>query len=397
MPAEHSRLTAERPAILQIIPRLDAGGAERTTVDIARALVHAGYRALVVSEGGRLEHELIGVGARVIEMKVASKNPLTMWRNSVRIARLIREEKIALVHARSRGPAWSAYYAARATRVPFVTTYHGIYKARTFLKRWYNAIMARGDRVIANSQWTARHITATHKVPSGRMVIIPRGVDLTAFDITRVTAIRVVAMRARWGVPNDARVVLLPGRLTRWKGQLVLIAAVAALVKAGRWPSDAYAVLAGDAQGRSDYLAEIAAARKAAGLEGIVVVSDHVDDMPAAYAAADIIVSPSTEPEAFGRVPVEAAAMGRPVIATAHGGVEETVLRDESGLLVPPRSVRALSEALAALLAAPQSYLNEMGARGRRHIETVYTVERMCDATLRVYAELLQTRKNQRL
>ncbi len=384
----------ERPAILQIIPRLDAGGAERTTVDIARAIVRAGYRALVVSDGGRLEHELIGVGARVIEMPVASKNPLTMWLNSWRLARLIREERIALVHARSRGPAWSAYYAARAARIPFVTTYHGIYKARNIFKRSYNAIMARGDRVIANSQWTARHITSTHRVPAGRMVIIPRGIDLAAFDMERLTAIRVVAMRARWAVSNDARVVLLPGRLTRWKGQLILIAAVAALLKAGRWPSDARVVLAGDAQGRSDYLAEIAAARKAAGVEGIVVVSDHMEDMPAAYAAADIIVSPSTEPEAFGRVPVEAAAMGRPIIATSHGGVEETVLPDESGLLIPPRNVRALSEALATMLAASKAHLDEMGAKGRKHIETVYTVERMCDATLAVYAELLRGRKN---
>jgi glycosyltransferase involved in cell wall biosynthesis len=385
---DHNGGTPERPAILQIIPRLDTGGAERTTLDVAKAITHAGYRSLVVSEGGRYEDELRDAGAILIRLPVGSKNPLTIYANSLRLARIFREHKVALIHARSRAPAWSALLAARRMRIPFVTTYHGIYNAKGALKRFYNSVMARGDAVIANSAWTARYIEQQHGKLAKPPIVIPRGLDLKAFNPDTVAAERTAGLGNAWGVPEGARVLLLPGRLTRWKGQLVLIEALARLKREGRLPK-MHAVLAGDAQGRDAYTSELDDAVAAAGLGDMLVCPGHVTDMPAAYLASDIIVSASTDPEAFGRVAAEASAMRRPVIATAHGGAMETVLDGESGILVPPNDAAALADAIAALLAASPARLAEMGERGRAYVTERFSTESMCAATLEVYRSLL--------
>ena len=375
------------PVILQIVPALDTGGAERTTIDIARALREAGWTALVATRGGRLAPELAEAGGELIRMRVDSKNPRRIWSNAAALTRLIRERNISLVHARSRAPAWSALLAARRCRIPFVTTYHGIYQAKGPLKRWYNSVMAKGDVVIANSQWTADHVRETY-APK-RLVTIPRGIDLTYFDPAKVDVSRVAALRSRWHVQAHERLVLLPGRLSRWKGQLVLLGAVARLQKADRLPRGVRVVIGGDAQKRDLYREELKEAVARYELHGVASIEDHIEDMPAAYCAADIVVSASIEPEAFGRVPPEAAAMGKPVIATDHGGARETVLNGESGLLVIPRNVTMMADALADLLARPKDELAAMGARGRAHIVRNFSLERMCAETLAIYRGLL--------
>lgn len=375
------------PTILQIVPALDTGGAERTTVDIARALRQAGWTALVATRGGRLGPELTDAGGEIIRMRVDSKNPRTIWANAAELARLICERNISLVHARSRAPAWSALLAARRCHIPFVTTYHGIYQAKGPFKRWYNSVMAKGDVVIANSQWTAEHVRATH-APK-RLVTIPRGIDLSYFDPARVDAYRVTALRARWHVQGNERLVLLPGRLSRWKGQLVLLGAVGLLQKTDRLPRGVRVVIGGDHQKRDLYREELKEAVARYELHGVASIEDHIEDMPAAYRAADIVVSASTDPEAFGRVPPEAAAMGKPVIATDHGGARETLLNGETGLLVPPGNVTALADALADLLTRPKDELATMGTNGRAHIVQNFSLDRMCAETLAVYRELL--------
>src|SRR5688572_27234040 len=345
---DHSGACAAEPAapvILQIVPTLDTGGAERTTIDIARALKQAGWTALVATRGGRMAHELAEAGGELIRMRAASKSPQVIWANAGELVRLIRERNIALIHARSRAPAWSALLATRRCGIPFVTTYHGIYQAKGPLKRWYNSVMARGDVVIANSQWTAEHVRRTY-APK-RLVTIPRGIDLDYFDPESVAPERVAALRARWQVREGQRLVLLPGRLSRWKGQLVLLAALDRLQKSNRLPYGVRVVIAGDAQRRDTYREELKDAVGRYELHGVARIEEHIEDMAAAYCAADIVVSASTDPEAFGRVPPEAAAMGKPVIATDHGGVRETVLNGETGLLVPPGDVSALADALA--------------------------------------------------
>lgn len=387
---DHSKSGA--PCVLQIVPSLDAGGAERATIDIARALKEAGWTALVASTGGRLESELAAAGGEMIRMDAASKNPRVLFANAALLTDIIRIRNISLIHARSRAPAWSALLAARRANIPFVTTFHGIYNAKGPLKRWYNGVMARGDAVIANSEWTAGHIRNTYPAAEKRLVTIPRGLDLAFFDPATVAPERVAQLRAQWGIRDGERIVLLPGRLARWKGQLVLLDALASMRQRFLVPQGMRAVIVGDAQARDSYRDEIRERIARHGLSDIVTLSDHLSDMPAAYLTAEIVVSASTDPEGFGRVAPEAAAMGRPVIATDHGGARETVLAGVSGLLTPPGDAAALAGALVDLFARTPERLAAMGAAGRAHVRERFTVARMCAETLAVYRNLIARR-----
>ncbi len=278
--------------LLQVIPELETGGAEQTTLDVARAVVEAGGQALVASRGGRMAARLKADGGRLAMMPVQSKNPLVMLGNAVRLARLIGREKVSLVHARSRAPAFSALWAARATGTPFVATYHGVYKARSPLKRWYNAVMTRGDLVIANSDYTRDHVLAAHRVDPGKVVAIPRGIDFDRFDIEAVTPRRLKSLRQSWGLAaGDPRTLfLLAGRLTRIKGHLTIIEAAARMKAMGR--EDFVILFAGDDQGRTGYGEELTQAMARAGLADQIRIVGHCDDMPAAYRLADIAILP---------------------------------------------------------------------------------------------------------
>lgn len=391
LPSISADASSERPAILQIVPSLDTGGAERTTIDVAAALAQAGFQPLVASHGGRMLDELRTVGAEWIALPVHAKAPQTLAANVLRLRDIIRSQNIRLVHARSRAPAWSALLAARLTGVPFVTTYHGIYNAKSGIKRFYNSVMARGDVVIANSEWTAAHIGREYRFHPKRLVVIPRGVDFMRFDPALVSVERVKNLRTQWGALPDTMVTLLPGRLTRWKGQTILIEALARLRQSSPI-GNLRVVLAGDAQGRSGYESEVAQLIAAKSLGETVFIAGHVSDMPAAYLAADIVVSASTDPEAFGRVAAEAGAMERPVIATNHGGAREIVIPGISGYLVAPGNAAELAETLQLLLGKTDAMRRAMGAAARAHISARYTVERMCADTLAVYRDLLAGR-----
>ena len=369
------------------MPRLETGGAERTTIDVTAALVREGFAAYVATHEGRMLDELDDVGGIWVRFPAHSKAPHTLIANAFRLRGIVRERKIALIHARSRAPAWSAFFAARMAKVPFVTTYHGIYNAKSAVKRFYNSVMVRGDAVIANSEWTAAHIAAEYRFKPKHLAVIPRGVDFARFDPERIPSARVDGLRERWGVKPGETVVLLPGRLTRWKGQTILLDALARLKREGRLGA-VRAVFAGDPQGRDSYHAELLMQAMSEGLGNKVVVPGHVSDMAAAYLAADIVVSASTDPEAFGRVAAEAGAMERPVIATDHGGAREVIVPQTSGLLVPPGNSAALAEALSMLLADAQRRA-AMGRAARAHIASRYTVERMCADTLALYRTLL--------
>lgn len=377
-----------KPAILQVIPALETGGAERTAVDVAAALVREGFAAPVASSGGRMEAELEAVGGELIRMDAASKAPHKILANAFFLRDLIRKRGFKLVHARSRAPAWSALMAAGMARVPFVTTYHGIYNANNPLKRFYNSVMVRADAVIANSQWTADHILREYRKGPKRLAVIPRGIDPETFDRASIPPDRVTQMRKSWSVAEDDFVILLPGRLTRWKGQGVLIEAMARLKQRGAL-GNARAILAGDAQGRDAYEQELRAQIESAGLSAHVLIAGHVSDMATAYAASDVVVSASTDPEAFGRVAAEASAMAKPVIAADHGGARETVLTNVSGFLVPPSDAGAMAIALEKIAATPPHGRINMGMAGRAHIVRNYSRERMCSETIALYRSLI--------
>jgi glycosyltransferase involved in cell wall biosynthesis len=377
-------------SVLQVTPELNAGGVERTTLEIAEAISRAGGLALVASAGGRLEPDLEAAGGELIRLPVHTKNPFVALANVFRIARLARKRGVRIIHARSRAPAWSAMLAARLARVPFVTTFHGIYNARSPLKRFYNSVMARGDIVIANSHYTREHILARYNAAPARVLAIPRGVDLEVFDRERVAPADIAAMRAAWNVAvDDARcIVIAPARLTRWKGQLVLIEAVRLIEQ--RRPGTLKLIFAGDSQGRVGYVQEMNAAIEAGGLQETVAMVGHVRQMPAAFAASDIAVFPVIEPEAFGRGAIEAQAMGVPAIASNLGGFTETIIEGETGLLAPPGAATALAGVIERLIEFGPQARAAMGAKGRERVRLLYAKETLQSATLAVYQGILR-------
>lgn len=373
---------------------MEAGGAERTVVEIAAAVIAAGGRALVATRGGRLTKEVSDLGGQVIAMPVHSKNPAVIWANRGRLLALIRAEKVDILHVRSRAPAWSALWAARAAGTPLVATYHGAYRSGGPLKRLYNSAMVRADCVIANSRFTANAICSLYNVEASRIRVIPRGADLRRFDPAAISAGRIDALARAWGVagPESAFRLLLPARLTAWKGQTAAIEAVARLVGARRRASgqspDLQLVLAGSPQGRDAYVEALRREIETRGVRTMVHLVGDCADMPAAIAWADVVLSPSLRPEAFGRVAVEAGAMGKPVIASDHGGARETVVDGVTGILTPPGDVEAIADAIASLMAMSGSERAAIGARARSRIEQRYSADSMRRATLEAYADL---------
>lgn len=369
-------------AVLQVLPAMVSGGVERGTVEIAEALVAAGLRALVASSGGPMVAALERAGARHVALPLASKNPLRIWRNAAALAALARAEGVRIIHARSRAPAWSALLAARRAGTRFVTTYHGAYNEGLPGKRLYNSVMARGERVIAISGFIAGHLRARHGTDPARIRVIPRGVDPARFDPDAVDPARTEALRRAWGLPPGRPVVMLPGRLTRWKGGAVLLEAMA------RLPGEAVAVMVGGG-GDGGFRAELEMLAAARGLAGRVILAGHAEDMPAALLLADVVVHASTDPEAFGRTVIEAQAMRRPVIASDLGAPRETVEEAATGWRTRPGDAEALAQAIHWVLHLPEAERAAVGARARAAVLARYTTRAMQDATLSVYRELL--------
>jgi glycosyltransferase involved in cell wall biosynthesis len=390
-------VAARRPTILQIIPKLEAGGAELAVIDMAEAVVKAGGRALVLAEPGRMTPRLEAVGGEAISFPASTKNPLKLVSNAHAIARLIAREGVSLVHARSRAPAWSGLLAARRAKVPFVTTYHGAYSEPNAIKRAYNSVMARGDVTIANSGFTADLIAERYGLAREKIVVIHRGLDPARFDPETVTPERLDRLRQAWDVPPGAKVILQAARLTSWKGQGVLIAA-AAILKARGLLDSAKVILAGDPQGRDGYVGELRQQIAREGLGDAVAIVGHVEDIPAAFLAAHVTVVPSTKAEAFGRSVTEAAAMACPVISSDIGAPPETMkaapktpIDQAIGWLVQVSDAEALAEALAVALALSPSDRAAMGARARAHVMAHFTKRSLQLQTLAVYDSLLAT------
>jgi glycosyltransferase involved in cell wall biosynthesis len=376
--------------VLQIIPHLSAGGAERTTIEVAEALAAANAKALVVSAGGRLEGELTRAGGELIRFDSApTKNPIQLFFNSRSLEKIIRDRNVDLVHARSRAPAWSAMWAARRMKKPFVTTYHGVYNARSGIKRWYNSVMARGDIVIANSDYTAAHMREQHEIPADRIVTIPRGVDISRFSPDKVSPARKAVLVQTWRIPeqDNATLILLPARMTGWKGHREAVYAVSLL--AARKGLSWRMVFAGDAQGRENYLEELRQLISSRGLDDRIAMVGHCDDMPAALALADIVLAPSKEPEAFGRVAAEAGAMGVPAIGSSIGAQGEIIVHGETGLIVPPSNPPALADAINDLLARGPEGRKAMGQAAMLRIREKFTTTALQQATLAVYDKLI--------
>lgn len=380
--------------VLQIVPDLQSGGAERATIDMAEALALAGGRCLVASRGGRMVSELQSKGGIWIPFPAATKNPFAMALNSVQLARILRDEGVDIVHARSRAPAWVAYYATRQTRAKFVTTYHSAYYGSSPIKLRYNAIMATGDTVIAISEFAARRIRELHPEASERVVVIPRGADLRVFSPDAVSPSRVQRLRAQWNVAAHERIVLLPARLAARKGHAVMIEAAKRLAANGA--SDIRILFVGDPHSEN-FRQAIETQIRRAGVSDLVRNVGHCDDMPAAYLAAAAVVAPSIEPEAFGRVAIEAQAMGAPVIVSDIGASPEIVQappqtprHEATGWRAPPGDPVALARAIGEALSLTASARDELMLRARANVQRRFSIEQMQRATLDVYRRLLQ-------
>ncbi len=372
------------PAVMQIVPALVTGGVERGTVETAAALVKAGFRAFVVSSGGPMAKEVENVGGVSLLLPVASKNPLKILVNAFRLARLVRRYRVDIIHVRSRAPAWSAWLAARMAGIPLVTTFHNAYGAASSFKRFYNSAMAKGDRVIAISDFVAGYALHTYRVFRDILRVVPRGVDIEVFDPQKVDLMRREALRRAWNLPDGKAVILMPGRLTRWKGQAVLLQALQKLKR-----RDFFCVIVGGGK-HASYGQEILQAIEQTGLKDNVGVYDTCADMPAAYMLADIVVVPSTRPEGFGRVVIEAQAMGVPVIASNHGGAKETVVPSQTGWLVPPGDADELARTIDLVLSQTPEHRQAMAESAQTHIRSRFTTEAMTSKTLEVYRELLK-------
>lgn len=352
-------------------------------MDMALFLKAAGGFPVVASEGGRLVHELERAGIAHYTLPMASKNPLTMRANVAALEDIIRRHNIDIVHARSRAPAWSAFFAAKRTGARFLTTFHAAYNYGSTPKKFYNSVMARGERVIAISQFIGEHIVQDYGVDPQRVRIVPRGIDLFRFNPDHVTAERMATLTTAWRLPDGHKVILCPGRLTRIKGQTVLLQALARLDR-----RDFICVLAGSDQGRVEYSAELEQMAIDLKLEGHVTMVGDCTDMPTAYMLADVVVAPSIVPEGFGRTAVEAQAMGRPIVATNLGGMCETVLPGETGWLVPSGNPDELAVALDQALSLTHEQRLRLATSAITHVHGNYSKDQMGWATLDVYAEL---------
>lgn len=379
--------SVDSPTVLQVLPALVSGGVERGTIDVARALVEAGWRSIVVSRGGPMVHELERIGARHVTMPVHSKNPLVWRSNFDRMVDLIWREGVDLVHARSRIPAWIAWRAARRNGVPFVTTFHQRPAARTALKRLYNSVMVRGDRVIAISHYIAERLVADYGLDPARLRVIQRGVDLSLFDPDRVTAERLIRLSERWRIPDGVPVVMLPARVTKWKGHGLLIEALAKLER-----GSCHCLMVGEDGGRRSVKAALEPKIAKLGLTPHVHFVGRCDDMPAAYKLADVVVSASLDPEPFGRVMIEAQAMGRPIVAADHGGARESVLPGDTGWLFRPGDPDALAEGIRTALTLDPADRDRLAERAVAHVREHFSRYQMCARTLAVYSELLDER-----
>jgi glycosyltransferase involved in cell wall biosynthesis len=373
--------SSESPVVLQVLPSLITGGVERGTVEVAQAIAEAQATALVASAGGPLVRQIERAGGRHITLPLTTKSPFGIWQNAAALEAVIRDHKVSLVHARSRAPAWSAWLACQRTGVPFVTTYHGTYGEGVPFKRFYNGVMARGRIVIAASHFIADLVAARHRVDPVRIRVIPRGVDPAVFDPAAVAGNRVAKLAADWRLPDRVRTVVLPGRLTAWKGHAVLLNAIAKLNR-----PDVMCVLVGSHQGRHRYATDLERQAVRLGIGDRLRLVGPCDDMPAAMALSDVVVHASTQPEAFGRVVIEAQAMGRPVIASDLGGPVETVRNGETGWRVKPGDPDALAAAIAVALDLDPDARSALGERARASVPTVRAMQ---DATLDVYETVL--------
>ena len=377
--------------VLQVIPKLGYGGAETGCYDIAHYLPENNCESYVVTSGGELLKFIDKKKVKVIRLPVHSKNPLLIIFNSIALIGIILFNNISIVHARSRAPAWSCFFATKITGRKFVTTFHGTYNFSGKIKKFYNSIMVRSNLIIAGSNFIFSHIKENYPKyldEKKKLLVIFRGINVDYFDSTTKLESDEKKLLKKWEIEKDKKIILLPGRLTGWKGQEVFIEAIN-LVNIELGYEAFYAVILGSDQGRDLYKKKLIRLTEQYRLINQVKFIDHCKDMALAYKVSDIVVSASIEPEAFGRVAVEAQSMEKPIIASNIGGSNETVIDEKTGFLFESNNAKSLSQKILKILSMDEASLNSIGREGRKNIIQKFNVEKMCFSTYSEYKRII--------
>lgn len=378
----------KKPVIMQILPALKSGGVERGTVDIAKALKKEGFDPIVVSSGGLLVYQLKEAGIRHLELSVDSKNPLKILLNRSKLKKIIQENKVDVVHVRSRAPMWSAYPVCKKLGVKLVSTVHGTYGVKGPIKRRYNAAMLKADKIIVASAFIKNYLVENyHKKVKWEFLdkvdVIARGAELSVFDVEKVSQPRIIDLITKWNLPDDKKVIMLPARFTAWKGHEFLIDALAQV------QGDFCCIFVGSDHGHEDYRKKIEQKVRKSGLQGKIKVVGVCKDMSAAYAIVNVVISASVRPEAFGRVAIESQAMKRVTIATNIGGSLETIIDGKTGFLADVKDSSHMAKLIDHALSMSDEEVMAIGVAARENIENNFSNQQMCDKTLDVYREVL--------
>lgn len=385
-----SNLNYKNKRILQIIPNMEIGGAERTVLEITSFLKDKEFSSLVLTSGGKLIGELEKENIEVIKLKIDKKNPYSIIKNFFLFIKIFREKKIDLVHVRSRAPAWSAIFAAKKIGIPVLTTWHGHVSNSSFIKKIYNSIMLKGDAVIANSAYTAERISKIYNIDLNKIDIISRGVNVESFEGSKFSNTEISNMKKIWSVDDNKIIILFPARLTRWKGHLVTIEAIN-LLKKEKFFDQVIFLFAGEKAGAENYIKKLNSIITKFKLQENIKLVERIENMPLAYLASDIVLSPSIEPEPFGRIPIEAQAAGKTIIASDHGAVKDTIKNGNNftGFKVRPNDPQALSIAIKQSIIMDKKDLTKMHERAISNVKNNFSLENMCKKTLEVYKRLL--------
>ncbi len=377
--------------VLQVIPKLGYGGAETGCYDIAHYLPENGCESFIVTSGGELTKFVDKKKVKLIKLPVHSKNPLLILINTILLIGIILFFKISIVHARSRAPAWSCLFATKLTNRKFVTTFHGTYNFSGSLKKFYNSVMVRSDLIIAGSNFIFSHIKENYSEflkSQKKFLVIFRGINVDYFDSSTILENDEKNLLQKWNINDEKKIILMPGRLTSWKGQELFIEAIN-LVKIELGYEAFHAVILGNDQGRDLYKKKLIRLTEQYHLTNQIKFIDHCEDMALAYKVSDIIVSASIEPEAFGRVAVEAQSMEKLIIASNIGGSNETIIDEKTGFLFKSGDAESLSKKIVHGLTMDETSINLMGKEGRNNIIKKFNVEKMCFSTYSEYKRLL--------
>ena len=385
-----SNLNYKNKRILQIIPNMEIGGAERTVLEITSFLKDKEFSSLVLTSGGKLIGELEKENIEVIKLKIDKKNPYSIIKNFFLFIKIFREKKIDLIHVRSRAPAWSAIFAAKKIGIPVLTTWHGHVSNSSFIKKIYNSIMLKGDAVIANSAYTAERISKIYNIDLNKIDIISRGVNVESFEGSKFSNTEISNMKKIWSVDDNKIIILFPARLTRWKGHLVTIEAIN-LLKKEKFFDHVIFLFAGEKAGAENYIKKLNSIITKFKLQENIKLVERIENMPLAYHASDVVLSPSIEPEPFGRIPIEAQAAGKTIIASDHGAVKDTIKNGNNftGFKVKPNDPQALSIAIKQSIIMDKKDLTKMHERAISNVKNNFSLENMCKKTLEVYKRLL--------